>query len=250
MRRACALFILALVGACGGDTATTTPSTPATSATTAATTLATTTTTVAGPIDLPPSGILLLAPGAEYRAATFWSPLTVVPDRDGWRADGSSELWIYFQYFEPGRSTYDLDLAIITHSPNAALDGVAARITGDPQVSLIAGPDPTILGGHDAVVLDIEVEAAPIGGGGYCGNPTAGNSRFQNNETGMALLEDSNSPIYPHFFGVRSCRGARTWVVDVDGATITIIAATERPEMLDELIPIAEAFVAGIQFSE
>ncbi|HSM01727.1 MAG TPA: hypothetical protein VK960_04690 [Acidimicrobiia bacterium] len=247
MRGATVLVAVTLLVGCGNDPATT--ATALTDASTTVATTAATTTTTPGPVILPASRIAPLEPGVEYRAPSFWSPLSLAPAREGWRANGSSELWIYFQYFESGRSTYDLDLAIVAHSPNAEIAGVARRITNDEQVTSTAGPTPAMLDGHDAVVLDIEVEASRFGGG-YCGNPTAGNSRFQNNETGMVLLEDSDSPLYPHFFGVRSCRGARIWVVDVAGATITIIAATERPEMLEDLLPVAEALVATIDFDD
>lgn len=244
MRRALVLAALTL-SACGdGVVATTTTAAPA-----SATTEAVTTTTAATAVQLHRTGVLALTAGVEYRADIFWVPVAVNPDREGWRADGASELWIYLAYVEPGRASFDLDLSIVAHAPNSNIATIAANIAANEQVELIGmdGPIAATVSGHEALRLDIEIEESGIGGG-YCGNDSVGNSRFQNNETGLVLMEDLDTPIYGYYFGVRSCRGARIWVVDVEGATITIIAASERPEMLDGLLEIAEAFVAGIEF--
>lgn len=45
-------------------------------------------------------------------------------------------------------------------------------------------------------------------------------------------------------------RLARFWIVDVNGTTLTLIAATTNSARFPDLIPIAERLVANIRFEE
>ena len=241
MRRL-AISILALVSACGGAEATTT--TPTTTTTPATTT--TTTTTPAGPIEIPDETVLTWDPGS-YVASGFWVPVTFDVQDEGWASQGARELWVYLTYVAPERGFFDLDMSILAHSPNAEITGVVSRIESDDEIDVTRPATETSVAGHPALVLDVVGVELPIGGG-YCGNNAPGNSRFQDNANGLRLLTDSDSPYYGYAFGVTLCRAARIWVVDVDGTTITIVAATDRPDVFADRIPAAERLVAGLTF--
>jgi hypothetical protein len=236
---------LAALAACGDTAATESTTTSTTAATTTtATTTTTTSTTLAGPTELRASTITVLDPGT-YVAPGFWSSFTLTVDELGWQSLGSRDLWVYLQYVEPGRASVNLDLSLVAHSPNGTPEGVASRIADAPETEVTRPAEPTTLDGYDAVTLDVLVPESDFG---HCGDPsTTGNSRFEDG-AGLSLLYDTNSPGLGYWFGVRLCREARIWVVDVDGSTITIIAATVRPEQFDDLIPVAERLLAGVDF--
>ena len=249
-----------VASACGGDTeGTSTTAPPATTTSTAMTTTSRPT-----EVEIPETGILKLRPGTTYVASGFWEPVSFSVEEEGWWwSRGATELWVHIEYHEGGESPWDLDVSIVVQSPNSPIGAVVEEIvrlfagspdgtTSDPG-RVMTEPSATAVGGFDAVVLDVAAPRdanadppIPFGLSGY--------SRFAEGLSGVMFLEAENPSSLgatsdrQWAFGVRQESAARIWVVDVDGSTITIIAATRNEEFFDELIPAAETLLAGIEF--
>jgi hypothetical protein len=255
--RAAAILIVLGVTACGGDDAVTTTTVMPTTASTSATT----TTSTSSEVEIPGTGILKLRPVTTYLASRFWVPVSLTVEEDAvWWAQ-AAELWVHLEYHEGGGSTWDLDVSIVAHGSNrpiaAVVEGIAELLaegpggpSADPGVILVE-PSGTTIAGFDALVLDVSVPGAV--------DPNSeaiwtGHSRFAAGTWGVKLLEAGNPSSQGGTsdrqwgFGVRLGRAARIWVVDVDGTTITLIAATRNQELFDEWIPVAEEMLAGIEF--
>ena len=236
------MAVLLVVVACGGSDQGVTTASPATSTTTSATALP------AGPTEMPIAGLFKLKT-ETYSTSEFWTPLTVTPATDGWWSRGVSELWLYLEYHEEGESVYDLDVAVLAHDPTSRPMALALSILGEDQVVTLSAPADTTVDGHPAVVFDaFQPELAePFAA---CPGPAVqGNSRFPDNLSGTVVLTAPDPAGRAWNFGIRTCRTARIWVIDVDGSTITIIASTTDAAIFDELMPIAEELIAGILFS-
>ena len=241
-----------LITACGGDTAETTTTVPPT--TTPST--STTTTTVPTEVEIPASGVLKFRPGTTYVASGFWEPVSFTTEEDGWwwsqGSGGDITLAVHVEYHEHGESPWDLDVSVIAPEPTRGVDEIVSDIVDDDRLVLAADPMTATVAGYDARVLD--VVGVGVEQGGFADDPCLdrggrGNSRFWGIDPGFDILKTQDKGLGGDWaFGVRSCRAARIWVVDVEGSTIVIIAATYNEELFDELIPAAEALIAGIEF--
>jgi hypothetical protein len=241
--------LLSLVAvACGGDAAVTTTTTSS------ITTSPSTTTTVPAEVEIPETGILKFRPGTTYVASRFWAPVSFTTDEDGWWwSQGAAELWVHVEYHDGGESAWDLDVSVIANDFGWP-DDLVSDIVADDRLDVTSEPMTTAVAGHKTIVLDVlavEVEQ-PVDGTARCdrdGN-LAGNSRFADIAPGFDLMRAQRAgTVVGHWeFGVRECRAARIWVVDVDGDTIVIIAAALDEELFQEMIPAADALVAGIEF--
>jgi hypothetical protein len=247
------LGLTVLTGACSDDTGgaeQTTSAVGASSATTA------TSTTLPAPVEIPEAGIVKFQPDTTYVTSRFWKPVAFTVDEgDSWWARGVGEIWFYAEYHDGGGSTFDLDLSVLAHAHAAPVDDLAASIIdrevdwyyppepGEEAAQVLSAPRPTTVSGFPAQVFDIAL-AADRGDGL---NEGFGNSRFSAVVPSLGLVT-VDAPGRSLRFGVRNGRAARVWIVDVDGSTIIIIAATTTPEMFDELIPAAEKLVVGMTF--
>jgi len=210
--------------------------------------------TVPAEVEIPEQGILKLQPGTAYLASGFWAPVSFTVASDGWWwAQGATELWVHLEYHEGGGSTWDLDLSAIAPDPTQSADDLVSEIVSDGYLEVISEPMTTTVGDRGAVVLDVYAPYTAASGDRFdsCVDPEyLGNSRFFQLHEGFHLASDwpSDAVVGGWGFGVRECRAARIWVVDVDGSTIIIIAAAANQELFDALIPAAEQLLAGIEF--
>lgn len=201
-----------------------------------------------GSAEIAEDGLLEWSAGT-YRASAFWVPVSFTPRGEGWRSYGQSDLWVHTEYRSPGEQRSNLTLTVLAHRPADPIETEVEAIAGDPAVSLVAGPSETSVAGFRALVLDVVAKAGP---GNSCGNTQPGNSRFQANDTGLILLTEGGiegeGSTYGYGFGVRSCRAARIWAVDVDGSSIVVIAATTTEDDFGDLIGVAEELIGGMEF--
>ena len=218
-------------------------------------------TTVPNRVEVPGGTLLKFEPGTVYVASRFWEPVSLSTDQDGsWWSRGSTELWVHLEYHDNGESVTDLDLTIVAHSPTASLEEVVASIiakeigwffTPDPgneTARVITPPSPTTVGGFEASVFDLFVPR-----GRYDEGPNArGNTLFFQTIPGLSLLTIGDNAVTgggEARIGIRHGRAARVWVVDVAGATITIVAAATDLDLFDDLIGAADRLVADIEFA-
>jgi len=208
----------------------------------------TSTTTLRPSTPIGASGILKWTPGDAYVADDFWVPIAFRPVDPGWWSLGSGELWVYLQWHEGGGSLFDIDLAVLAHAPNDAVDVVAASITEDRVVEVTARPAPTTVGGFEGVVFDILLpgELDPFVESQYVGN-----TRFVSGLESVKLLalpDPAMSDSGTFWFGVRLGRQARVWVLDVAGSTITVIGAVTDPRDFAALAPVVDRLVSAVRF--
>ena len=205
-------------------------------------------------VEIPEQGILKLQPGTAYLASDFWAPVSFTVSSDGWWwARGATDLWVHLEYHEGGGSIWDLDLSAIVSGPTLSSDDLVSEIVSDGYLEVISEPMATTVGNRAAVVFDVFAPDAAGSGDRLdsCVDPEyPGNSRFFQLHEGFHLMGDwpDDAVVGGWGFGVRECRAARIWVVDVDGSTIAIIAAAANQELFDALIPAAEQLLAGIEF--
>ena len=235
------LGLTVLLGACGDQTVSTTTVPQSTTSTS-------TTAFVPSEVEIPKSGIVKFEPGTTYVAGGFWVPLSFTTDVDGgWWSRGATELWVYVEYHEGAESGWDLDVSVIAPDPTRTPGDLVSDIVGDNRLEVITDPKATTVAGHDAIVLDVE----GVGTIDDCATRAdGGNSRFSQLSPGFFMMRHFDEVISGGVvYGVRACRAARIWLVDVVGETIVVIAATLDGERFDDLIPIADQLVGGIEFN-
>jgi hypothetical protein len=210
-------------------------------------------------MELPAAGHLALAPGT-YRASGFWTPVTLVVDDAGWTSFGADDIWVQLEHFGSDRLFPDLSVSVLAQSPGVGIAEVAATIMGYEQGEVLESSEPSSVAGFEALVFDVFVPAFPAG---YCddvaqrrrdevrdvGEFAMSHSAFPPNASGIVLLYDL-SGTSGYAFGVRNCRTARIWVVDVRGSTITIVAATDLTEDAADLMATAEGLLSGLELAD
>jgi len=212
--------------------------------------LPTTTTTAGDRVEIRTDGVLKWDTGV-YAASTFWVPVSFAPVDPGWWSLGAADLWLSLQFHETGESAFDLDLTLLAHAPGDPPESALAGILGREEVSTSTTPTATSVAGHDAVMVDLVVAASPLFGGTCEVNPAPGNTIFPTNDSGIYLLTEVGGTAqgpYGNGFGIRSCRAARLWAIDVDGDTILVIAATTSPAQFDRLIAYADRLLSTMAF--
>ena len=209
-------------------------------------------TTIADPprIEIPTDGLLKWDTGVHV-ASSFWTPGSFAPDDLGWWSLGATEIWVHLQLHETGESRFDLDVTLLAHAPSDPPETMVAGILTRAEVSTSGPPTATEVAGHRAITADLVLAASPLFGGTCEINQAPGNSRFPSNDAGIYLLTEvggiSQGP-YGSGFGIRSCRAARIWAIDVDGDTILVIAATTGHDDFERLIPYADRLLAAMAF--
>ncbi|HSM01512.1 MAG TPA: hypothetical protein VK960_03585 [Acidimicrobiia bacterium] len=209
--------------------------------------------TASVPTPIPASTALAMEPHTRYHADGFWTPVDFLMEDDGWWSLGWDELWVHMEHRKAGRTLPDLDLSVIAQAPTAAPGNVIEAIAGREHIEVIREPRAVTLGGRVASQIDVSAAFPPQPFPQECpGNALlgGGGTRFAAQGLGVVLLTSPNPALPPSVwaFGLAYCRTARIWVVDVDGSTITIIAAPTDPGDFDELIGLADAFVEGIEW--
>jgi len=201
----------------------------------------------AGSVDLSRSIDLALTPG-EYEAEAFWSPFVLSVSDDGWTSRGTNELWAYFRYYEPGESTFSLDLSLFVLAPDESPRDMITAISASTSLDVVAEARPSALAGQPGWVVDL-INTADYGlAPGDCGVGSLGYSRFSGDVYGERMLQVSSELGELNYFGIAACRSARIWAIDVAGSTITVIAGAFDETSFAELIAVAEELLAGIEF--
>ena len=207
------------------------------------------------PVAIPTGTALSWQTDTRYSSSGFWAPVEFVIADEGWWSLGWDELWIHVEHRTPDLTLPDLDLSIIANAPRTPPEDLIAAITTREHLAVVQGPQPTTVAGHAAIRVDLVASTPPrpfpqecpgfaeLGGGG---------TRFSASGLGVVLLTSPNPALPPASwaFGIAYCRVARIWAVDAHGSTITIIAAPTEPDRFDDLIVLADALVAGIEFGE
>ena len=241
------LALVVVLGGCADDAGG-----ERTSTTAVPTTTSTTTTMLAPEIEVPATAYLDLEPGTTYTASDFWAPFVLTVDDAGWRSAGSDDIWLHLQYLGGDTRGWDLDISIIAYQPSEPPETVTEdllAVAARNGAEILRRPSPTTLAGADGTVFDLEAPVRPPSEAG-CGGPVlAGHSRFSGSSTDVVgVMTAFNQIGCPMTFGVSTSATARIWVVDVDGSTITVIAAATNRDLFADLIPVAEKLLSGIQF--
>ncbi|HSM02160.1 MAG TPA: hypothetical protein VK960_06990 [Acidimicrobiia bacterium] len=237
------VFICVILGACNGSGTEGTGNDPAPITTS---TVASTTSTTSTDDSLPERTILKMQADTTYTADDFYAPLSLHVEEAGWWSIEARELWVYLQHHPTDESYFDVDLSILAYEPGASTEALISEIVDSPFTDVLSEPRPTTVAGLDAVVVDVAVPVIP-GWEQACEGAVGtvvGYSRFS--EIGLALMNSENQPRAS--FGVRLCRAARIWIVDVDGVTIGIVGGTSTVEGFGDLVGVVDRLVAGIEF--
>lgn len=242
MTRRAAILVVLFTAGCGSPSTGVQTSLPS-SLSTVPIESAATTTTDAGPVDIPGRSISW-EPGV-YTTDRFLVPMSFAVDVSGWRSFGVEAEWFEVALVEPGDNTIAVSLVIVAYRPGDGVDELVAAITSIEGVSALSEPTPEVVGGFDAMVVDVEGTPDPTfasGGGRECSEP-GGTARFFFDGAGYQLFTKGINA-----FGIPACYRSRVWVVDVDGSTITMIGTVDETDDFDRLMPDVEHLLDGLQF--
>lgn len=237
------LVILIVVAGCAGAPSTgaspttfsPTPAVPSEVTTTGPTTL---TTVAHGPLEIPERAFVW-EPGT-YTTNRFLVPLSFTVEVEGWRSSGAEDDWVMLAYVQPGATDRVATIVVLAYRPDNSVEAVLDAITSIDGVSAMSDPNSTVIGGFDALVVD--VEGAP--GTSRTGDCLlVASVRFSLDSPGYVLLTEGING-----FGIPACYRTRVWVVGVDGTTVTMIATTEDAEDFERLMAAAEQLLDGLQF--
>lgn len=240
-RRSIAAFAY-LLAACTSTAAP--PTTEAVPVTTAPVTVSTTTTESAAPhviepVDICPRG-LVWAAGTTYFADCFVMSVTLHPTEAGWRSVSVGAEWIEGTWIEPGTSEPALQFVLLAYESSRSPEDVIGSIVDAEGVNAITEARPATVAGRTGVQVDVVTEA---------GSPTAGQSGRPGCTTtlthslnllfgerpGFTLLDRIDMGGGGSLYGLGACLAFRIWAIDVDGITLTLIAAAPDADRLADV---------------
>ena len=203
------------------------------------------TTVAPAPVDICSVGKVWEAE-ASYTASCFLIPVTFTPSEPGWRSSGSAERWVSLRWVDPDEREWEVDVGIIAYQPNNDPREVIEAIDSLRGINVLADPEPINLVRVEGVTVDAEGEPANAfsrgpceSGGGLIRFAGAGGGGGNTIVEGVGRAE----------IGVGFCVVARLWALDIDGLTVTVLAAATDPQRHDDAIAVIEALLKSMTVS-
>lgn len=243
-RRTVILVMAVLVAACQPETATTTTVSIAPPST-----LATTTTVTSVVEDAAVSmcgGALAWDVGDTYVADCFVLPMSFTTQEQGWVSTGATDSHVRLRWNDPDDRDVSVRIAIIAYRINEAPAEVLEAILDVDGVLSLGGPDPVEVAGMTGIVAGLE--GAPEEDG-FPDDPARDGCT---SDSAVWLTNDQFGhgffPIGSLVIGVGACDLVQSWIVDVDGLTLTILAGTVDPADHPAAVEAAEGLFDSMTF--
>lgn len=186
--------------------------------------------------------------GVNYTAPCFLVPVTFTPSGPGWRSSGAAERWVSLRWVDPDEREWEVDVGIIAYQPNNDPREVIEAIDSLRGIDLLGDPEPINLVRMEGVTVDAEGEPPGAIGSDSADPCDGGLIRFsgaQGGDGGNTIVEGIGSDE----IGVGYCVVARLWSLDIDGHTITVLAAASDPQRHDDAVAIVEGLLETLSGS-
>lgn len=239
-------------------TSTTTPTTTATAPVPIDTPAASTTTPastqpeVTAPVDICPRG-LVWEPGTTYIADCFVVSVAFEPTEHGWRSVAVGAEWIEGTWIDPDTSTPALQYVLLAYEPSESPGDVIESIVNREGVDAISAVRHESIAGHTSLRIDVTTKpeapmSSPVGRGGCTTTLTHSLNLFGGERPGYVLMDRLNMGGSRSVYGLGACLAFRIWAIDVDGATMTLIAASVDTDRLPDVGALVESLFASVVF--
>lgn len=191
---------------------------------------------------------LLWDPGLSYVADCFLIPVTFAPTGPGWRSIRSGPEWIELSWVDAASDEVQIRLLFLILDAAQPPDEVLESILTIEGVDVLRPPAPTEIAGIDALVADVATEPRPATGTDRtCTSMTHSVNLFGGERPGYLLL-DRTGVGRGAAYGLGACLAFRIWTLNLDGVTVTVIAAADGADLLRDAGTRVDSLLATVTF--